>query len=295
VLDLVVEAAHKDVHSGTTADVAAGEYLTAQEVDLGVTGDLRHAFVVGRERGAHIDAKHGHLHTNKGEGHTEWKQGEDHRKVAGVSDNEQGDLHPALVDLSFAEDGLERLRVQVEALQGQRGKKQPTLAAGHHLAEAFEAAGVLLLEDDEVRLDVRVLADRVRVRVVAGVLGHPPGVADPHKEVRDHAAGRVVRLARGEHLAVGRLMGDEGVLGEEDAEDTGDDELEPAVAEEREGDPGRGHQQGDNGEVDDVESACAVKQPCFTNCGEQRREFGRGIGKPPLPGLDNAWCWRGGN
>ena len=59
-------------------------------------------------------------------------------------------------------------------------------------AKPLRPPASLLLEDDEVGLDVGVLADRVGVRVVARVLVHPPGVADADDEVGHDAAEHFV-------------------------------------------------------------------------------------------------------
>ena len=62
VLDLVVQPAHEDRHRRSAADVAAHQDLAAQEVQLQLGRHQRHADVVRRERGAHVEAEDGQLH-----------------------------------------------------------------------------------------------------------------------------------------------------------------------------------------------------------------------------------------
>ena len=70
--------------------------------------------------------------------------------------------------------------------------------------------------------------------MVAAVLGHPPGVADADEEVGERPPGDVVGRARFEHLPVRGLVGQERVLGEDDAQRGGHEQLEPGVAEQDE-------------------------------------------------------------
>ena len=124
--------------------------------------------------------------------------------------------------------------------------------------------------------------------VVARVLVHPPRVADADEQVGEQAAGEVVGLAGVEHLPVGGLVGEERVLGEDDAEHGGDDEHEPGVLQERKGDPGAGHRGGDADEGQDVERATAVQQPGLAHGAQQCRELGDRIGDTAGAGLDDA-------
>ena len=78
----------------------------------------------------------------------------------------------------------------------------------------------------------------VRVGVVARVLAHPPPVADADDAGREHAGEPVVRGAGGEDRAVRCLVREERDLREDDAEGAGDEQLEPAVAQQDE--PGDG-------------------------------------------------------
>ncbi len=70
--------------------------------------------------------------------------------------------------------------------------------------------------------------------MVTGVLAGPPRVADADDAAGQEAGEPVVRGARGQHLAVRRLVREEGDLGQEDAERRRHQQLEPAVAEQDE-------------------------------------------------------------
>src|SRR5690606_27119269 len=69
VLNLVVEATHEGGGPPAAADVTRGAHLLGEEVQLGGPRDDRHAFVVGSERGTHVEAKHSQLHDNKRKAH----------------------------------------------------------------------------------------------------------------------------------------------------------------------------------------------------------------------------------
>ena len=100
--------------------------------------------------------------------------------------------------------------------------------------QALGLRGILFDERDRVDLDVGVLADLVRVGVVACVLADPPAVADADDAGRENPGEAVVRGAGGQDRAVRRLVREERDLREDDAEGAGDEQLEPAVAEQDE-------------------------------------------------------------
>ncbi len=124
--------------------------------------------------------------------------------------------------------------MEVQALERQEGEEQPSLLARDEGHRSLDLRGILFEEADRVDLDVGVASDLVRVRVVAGVLGVPPRVADADDAVREDAADAVVRGARREDLLVRRLVGEERHLREDDAECGRDEQLEPAVSQQDE-------------------------------------------------------------
>ena len=124
--------------------------------------------------------------------------------------------------------------VQVEALEGQQREEQPALAPGDERHDPRRLRGILFGEADRVDLDVGVFADAVRVAVVAGVLGVPPGAAGSDDAVAQDACEPIAGRAGAEDLAVPGLMREERHLGEHDAERCGDEQLEPAVTEQDE-------------------------------------------------------------
>src|SRR6266581_1168615 len=62
VLDLVVQAAQREVGEPATADVARREYLASQEVAPVGRGQDRHALVIGSEGAAQVEAEETLLH-----------------------------------------------------------------------------------------------------------------------------------------------------------------------------------------------------------------------------------------
>ena len=138
-----------------------------------------------------------------------------------------------MFDGLFAKHPTERLNVEIEALQGENGKKQPPLTFHKGSREAFGFAGSFFLENDKVTLDVGVFAHRVGVGVVFRVFSHPPRVTDSHNPIGEDARNVVVFATRGKHLPVGCFMGDEGKLGHDDRHQGRQSNLDPRVTEEK--------------------------------------------------------------
>ncbi len=159
----------------------------------------------------------------------------------------------------------EREEVQVQPLEREEREEQPALVTCDEAHRPADLLGVDLQEADRVDLDVGVLADTVRVRVVPGVLRAPPVAAHPHDAVADDEAQHVVRAAGLEDRAVGRFVGEERDLREQDAERRGDQKLEPAVTQEDEtGDRSREAER-DRGRDQDVEPRGPLQQTCLTH------------------------------
>src|SRR6185437_8129825 len=68
VLDLVVQAAQRQVGEPAAADVAGGEYLAAQEVAAVGGGQDGHALVIGGERAAQVHAEQALLDQDEHDG-----------------------------------------------------------------------------------------------------------------------------------------------------------------------------------------------------------------------------------
>ena len=131
---------------------------------------------------------------------------------------------------------------------------------------------------DEVGVDVGVLADVFGLAWWRRVLGHPPRVADADDEVGEDAAGPVVGLAGLEHLAVRGLVGEEGELGEDDAERAGDEQLVPGVAEQHEAGDGAAEREQDAANISSRSRCAACRRPEVADGVQQRRVLGRRIG-----------------
>jgi hypothetical protein len=120
--------------------------------------------------------------------------------------------------------------VQIEPFEQQQGKEQVTLTPGEPSPYSPASRCTLIQEGDGVGLDVGILADLVRVRMVPAVLVHPPAMAEAHQRGQ-HLSGAVVRLTGLKNLAVGCLMPQEGKLREDYAESAGQQQLQPRVLE----------------------------------------------------------------
>jgi hypothetical protein len=123
----------------------------------------------------------------------------------------------------------------------------------------------------------------VGVGVVAGVPVDPPLVAHAD-QAAVHRADRVVGAAGPEDLPMSGVVPDEGQLREHDRQGGGDEQLPPAVAEEREADSGAGEGQQRAGDLECVAAVPAPQQPggaylagqCRVFAARQRRGQGRG-------------------
>jgi hypothetical protein len=74
------------------------------------------------------------------------------------------------------------------------------------------------------------------------------------------------------------LVGEERVLGEDDAECAGDEQLVPGVAKKDESGDGSAKREGDDGEHHQVETGATAKQASFANGAQQGRILGRRVG-----------------
>ena len=158
----------------------------------------------------------------------------------------------------------EAQRVEIQPLQRQERKEQPPLLARDHAHETAGCCGVSLEEGDRVDLDVGVLADTVRVGVVARVLGVPPRVAHAD-DAAEHSSEPVVGGPAGEDLAVRCLVGEERDLSEQDAERGSHQKLKPAVAQNDESGDRAAEARGDRGANCRIEPRRAPEQAEFTD------------------------------
>jgi len=105
--------------------------------------------------------------------------------------------------------------------------------------------------------------------VVPVVLVRPPLVTDADDGVGQEASGTVIRRAGFEDLAVGRLVGKERQLGQQNPQDAGDQQLEPAVPEQHKARRGTGNTEGKGGKEGDVEGTTPAQQPGVPNRAQQ--------------------------
>lgn len=136
VLHLVVEASHEVVHEQPTTDVATGQDLATKEVDLDARSNLRHALVVGGERGPHIDTKEGHVDDEEDCCDIPGHESHQDEGITDVAGEQQSDFCSAVLEWLSAEHSLECLNVKVQALESQDRKEQPALSLHESFSEA---------------------------------------------------------------------------------------------------------------------------------------------------------------
>lgn len=105
--------------------------------------------------------------------------------------------------------------------------------------------------------------------MVARVLVVPPRRGDADDGVGEGAAQARVRGVRGEDLPVQGLVGDEGELREDHAEERGHHELPPGLPDEHEGHPGAEGRGGQDAEDREVEALPSVQEAGLTNRAQQ--------------------------
>ncbi len=116
-------------------------------------------------------------------------------------------------------------------------------------------------ERDRTRTDVGVVALEVGTLVVHGVLVAPPREAQPGEGAGEDAGGPRVPLARGEHLPVCGVVAEEAELRDDDAERSGEDQLEPRVAEQEEPHPDREERRDVRADLQPVVAVLALEEP----------------------------------
>jgi hypothetical protein len=231
VFDLVVEPAHQRVDEPAAADVAAHQYLAAEEVEPGALRHQRHALVVRRERHAHVEPEQAELDREE-HGRLVGREHEEHeREVADEPDGEERDLDRAPRHVLSHEHAVHARHVQRDPLEEQDREEERALVRHEPAQErgmlAFDAVG---RHGDHRELDVGVDAELVGVGVMTGVLVLPPAVAHADEQVADDQADPVVPSAGPEDLAVGRIVTEERDLGEEHGEPHGREHLPPGIA-----------------------------------------------------------------
>ncbi len=189
VLDLVVEAAQHEVDDRRALDVTGGQHLLAQEVEVVLGGQHRHALVVRCERHAHVEAEQRLVDADERERHPDRENRENRCQVGGEVHEDQ-DALPATVPHLRGEHGLDAVDVQAQAFEEQQREEQVRLPAGHPPLRAAGFGGLRGRPHERAGTHVRVVVFVVRVRVVPVVLGEPPAEAHADAEVADEQARR---------------------------------------------------------------------------------------------------------
>ena len=106
MLDLVVEAAEREVRQPAAPDVARHEDLPTQEVDLLVRRDDGHPGVVGSERSPEKQAEQAHLDAEERSGLARGQHHEQCREVAADSRDDECRLAPPVLERLSSQDRL---------------------------------------------------------------------------------------------------------------------------------------------------------------------------------------------
>ena len=201
MLDLVVERAVPEVGRGAGAHVAGGKHLRPQEVELGAVVQLRHPLVVGREDGGHVEPAGRLVYHHHEEGEPGAEEEDQQAEVETCVQDQQRDLQPA--PARFRRGQVHAARdVHAQPEQEKHREEGEGLIGGQPAHRAAPLERLLAVVGDGQVVDVRVVVDMVRVRVVAVVLVHPPAVAHPKQQVAGQVADQVVERVALEHLLV---------------------------------------------------------------------------------------------
>ena len=268
VLNLVVQAAHEVVLEPAAADVAAGENLTLEEVDLRAFLDQRHSLVVRRKSRTHEETEDEHHEDPEGNG-PEPTEHQCHQNVRrGLSHGHEAKLEQANLDRPvLALQAREAVEEQVKTSEQQKQREQVALTIAQPALKTAFAVAALNGEAQDTDIDVRVFIDEIWLLVVFVVLALPEAVAESGEEVGENQPHPVVCLVVAEYLAVCGLVGNKAELSTEDAEQTCDGEPKKnprAVLVGEQPHKPAGHPQGrgkgrDNCKSDDVEGGLLFK------------------------------------
>ena len=260
VLDLVVEPPEEEIDQAAAADVAGGQDLAAEEVELVGLGEGGHALVVGGERAAQVQAEQALLDQGEGdrlERRQDQQQGRHIQHGMGHQEQAFDQVGPA----AALEDRGDAGHMEVAGLQQQQGEEQERLGAGDHPGQAPLATGLGGGEGQGGDADVGVQVLVVGVGVMGVVLGDPPAKADPDQQVGVDQADQVVGPAAAEDLAVAGVVADKAELGRHHRQIDRREQLPPGLAQDQERDPAGGQQDQVEGDLGHVPAVAALQQP----------------------------------
>lgn len=105
MFDLIVEPAVQEIGEEPWADVASGEHLLTDEIDLLICPYDLHALMVGSEDETHVEAPRDIVDGNKEENMAPRHEEEQQREVGGEMQGKYSPVDPSFFDRSLAEEG----------------------------------------------------------------------------------------------------------------------------------------------------------------------------------------------
>ncbi|MBB6421588.1 hypothetical protein HDC93_007221 [Streptomyces sp. AK010] len=123
----------------------------------------------------------------------------------------------------------ETAEAQIQTFQGQQREEERGLVLSDETRQAPCPARLPTRPDENVRRDVRVLSLVIGIRVMPGVLVHPPPVAHAQQQVGDQQSPCLTGPPPGKDLMVGEVVGSQSELAEDHGQSDGDKQLTPTV------------------------------------------------------------------
>src|SRR5918994_1153187 len=218
VFDLVVEAAVPEVGDRVGCDVAAGQYLPAQEVHLAVAVQEGHGLVVWCEDRDQVGAEEPTM------------DGDEEERLQRLQHREQESeiQREVCADRQGLEQGTFRLfrgeepdaaAEHADRLQERKGEYEGRLVFHDEAREPSFLEGLLFLEGEQWDVHVGVEVHLVGVAVMLVVLVDPPLAANAEQQVAEDEGEPVVLpgAAEGE-LPVPEVVGEEADLDEDEGQ-----------------------------------------------------------------------------
>lgn len=233
MFDLVVEATVPEVGNRVGCDVAAGQYLPTQEVQLTLPLQDGHGFVVGCEDRDHIGAEEPAMDGDEEQRLQRFKHREQQTKVQReVCADRQGFGQRTLCLLRDEE--LDAAAEHADRLQEREGEYEGGLVFHDEPREPSFFEGLLFFEGEQRDVHVGVEVRLVGVAVVLVVLVDPPLAAYAEQQVAEDEGEPVIppESAEGE-LPVPHIVGYKADLDEDEGQIGGVQELEPEIVEDK--------------------------------------------------------------
>src|SRR5215208_4763260 len=246
VFDLVVETAVPEVGDRVGYDVAAGQYLPAQEVHLAVAVQEGHGFVVWCEDRDQVGSEEPAMDGDKEERLQRLQHREQKCEIQCVVRADRQSLDKSTLRLLRGEE-LYATAEHADRLQEREGEYEDCLVFHDEARDPPLFEGLLFFEGEQWDLHVGVEVHLVGVAVMLVVLVDPPLAAYAEQQVAEDEGEPVVLTGAAEgELPVPEVVGEEAYLDEDEGQVSGVQGLEPGIAEDKQ--QGQAHRQQAEGE-----------------------------------------------